>query len=136
MPFQKGNQLAKGHSGANRQRDPLRQILMSQLHEIDAHTGQEKKHKIVANLIKAATGWTETILVKGKRKTICHEPEAWAIKEIFDRVEGKAPQAVSIDNAKEDATQIGFIERIIVYPEGSPDAPDDDKVVDLKPVNN
>src|SRR6266851_2211765 len=110
--FQKGNKAALGHDG-RRNRDPLSQVLISQLHEIDHETGQEKKHLVVANLIKAATGYYEKVkLPNGKTKIIHHEPEAWAIKEIFDRVEGKAPQAASIDNAKEDAAQIGLIERV------------------------
>jgi len=119
MPFQKGNRLAVGHDGSKIKRDPLRQVLLSQLHEIDELTGQEKKHEIVANLIRAATRWTEKRKdSKGKVYEYVHEPEAWAIKEVFDRAEGRPAQALTVD-AKEGATNIALIERVIVYPAGA-----------------
>ena len=137
MPFQKGNRLAVGHDGSKIKRDPLRQVLISQLNEIDERTGQEKKHEIVANLIRAATRWTEKRKdSKGRVYEYVHEPEAWAIKEVWDRAEGKPAQALTIDSTREGQTNISLIERVIVYPKGHPDAhDDDDKVLDLKLVN-
>ncbi len=114
--FQKGNKAALGHDG-RKNRDPLSQVLISQLNGIDRNTGAEKRHTIVANLMRAAMGWSE----KRNGKTIIHEPEAWAIREVFDRAEGRPAQALTVD-AKEGATNIALIERVIVYPAGAPES--------------
>jgi len=97
----------------------------------------EQRHEIVANLIRAATRWTEKRKdSKGRVYEYVHEPEAWAIKEVWDRAEGKPAQALTIDSTREGQTNISLIERVIVYPKGHPDAhDDDDKVLDLKLVN-
>src|SRR5215210_8068526 len=78
--FQKGNKAAVGHGPATRP-DICTQALISQLHEIDKSTRKEKIHKVCAQLIKNATEGGETA----------------AIKEIFDRVQGRAPQAIQVD---------------------------------------
>src|SRR5215210_5499231 len=72
--FQKGNKAAVGHRPATRP-DICTQALISQLHEMDKSTRKEKIHKVCAQLIKNATEGGETA----------------AIKEIFDRVQGRAP---------------------------------------------
>lgn len=84
MPFQPGNKLAVGHAApplrkfqSNRRRF-LSQSLVSQLNETDRNN-VSKFHKIASRMIEAAL-----------------DGDSLMIKEIFDRVEGKAVQAVEL----------------------------------------
>jgi hypothetical protein len=92
--FQPGNNLSVGNKG--RQAPSLvTQELVSQLNEIDKNTGKEKKHAIVANLIKLAMGYTWKKKIKLSDGTdsveeVVVQPDIVAIKEVFDRAEGKA----------------------------------------------
>ena len=94
--FQPGNNLSVGNKG--RQAPSLvTQELVSQLNEIDKNTGKEKKHAIVANLIKLAMGYTWKKKIKLSDGTdsveeVVVQPDIVAIKEVFDRAEGKAKQ--------------------------------------------
>jgi hypothetical protein len=77
--FKKGNQVAVGNRGRSNP-SLLTQTLISQLNEVDENTGAEKKHLLCAKLIQLGLAG-----------------DVHAIHEIFDRVQGRAPQAVSID---------------------------------------
>jgi hypothetical protein len=87
--FQKGNKLASGSRGQFR-RD-LRISLISKLNEIfDKRTGETKLQRVVSNLVAQAAGVDE---YDKKGKLVKRDTgNLAAIKEIFDRVEGRAPQ--------------------------------------------
>ncbi len=130
MPFQKGNKLALGRHG-RKSRDALSQVLTSILNEIDHETGQEKKYRLAQELYNLAVGYEEKIECRnGKIKIIKHLPNLAAIRELIDRVEGKAPQAISLDSP-EGPPPIAFIERVIVHPNGERERiGEDPKVID------
>ena len=44
-------------------------------------------------LWKKALGWTEQNKIKDGPETV-HKPESWAIQLIYERLEGRAPQAI------------------------------------------
>ena len=77
--FQPGNQAALGGRGPTRP-DIFTQALISQLHEVDKKTSKEKIHILCEQLIKAGMAG-----------------EIPAIKEVIDRVQGKAPQSIDLD---------------------------------------
>jgi hypothetical protein len=84
--FQKGHKLGIGSRGQIR-RD-LTIELISQLNEIfDKGTGQTKLQRVVSNLIALA--------ING---------DLAAIKEIFDRVEGKVPRATGSSVSQRPST--------------------------------
>jgi len=102
---QNGNMRAAGNIGSA-PRNPLTQQLIAQLHEIDRSSKKENHHAIVESLIKLAKGGTYKYkkLQKDKRGVMrmmwveeWYPPDLNAIKEVFDRVQGKAPQQVNID---------------------------------------
>jgi hypothetical protein len=88
--FQKGHKLAIGSHGQIR-RD-LTISLISKLNEpVDKRTGQTKLQRVVSNLIALATGADE---YDKKGKLVKRGTgDLAAIKEIFDRVEGRVPRA-------------------------------------------
>lgn len=93
--FQKGNQASVGNPGPHQGRKKfITDSLISQLHELDPKTRKEKAHKVVAKLIEIASAGN-----------------VFAIKEIFDRVEGKA--------ASPDGADLGVIK--VVVEGGLPD---------------
>jgi hypothetical protein len=52
-------------------------------------------------IFKLATGWWETkIDDEDQERKIWHKPEPWAIAMVFDRMEGKAPQAINETDSK------------------------------------
>src|SRR4051812_13939545 len=95
--FQKGHRLSVGNSGPVRH-NMISQVLISQLNEIDPKTQKAKLHKIVDELIRQALGFEKKILHKntGKLIKIQVPGDIVAIKEIIDRVQGKAHQAVTV----------------------------------------
>jgi hypothetical protein len=100
--FQKGHKLAIGSRGQIR-RD-LTIELISQLNEIfDKRTGQTNLQLVVSNLIALATGADEYDK-KGnlvKRGT----GDLAAIKEIFDRIEGRVPRATRSSVSQSGSTR-------------------------------
>ena len=104
--FKKGNQFAKGNPGPWEKRKILTQALISQLNEVDASTGREVVHSLVAELIKHARGFTVTTKRKnasGKVVEVVEEQvpsSVIAIREIFDRVEGRAVAAVAAEDGE------------------------------------
>ena len=99
--FQQGNIAALGGRGPARP-DVCTQALLSQLHEIDRTTSKEKIHLLVEQLLKLALGYEKKVKGKdagGKAKTTTVEvpPDIMAIREVIDRVQGKAPQSIDLD---------------------------------------
>lgn len=98
--FQKGNQAAKGNPGPWEKRKFLTQALISQLNEVDATTDKEIVHRIIAELIKHAVGFEVRTVRKDRsgkviETTVEQVPSSViAIREIFDRVEGRSVAAV------------------------------------------
>lgn len=76
--FAKGNKAAVGSGGPGSRTKFLTEALISQLNELDPKTRKEKFHTLVAVLIRRAI----------------KKEDAYAIKEIFDRVEGKPAQLI------------------------------------------
>lgn len=77
--FQEGNQAAVGNRGPSRP-DIFTQALISQLHEVDKKTSKEKIHVLCDQLIKQGMAG-----------------EVNAIKEVIDRVQGKASQSIDLN---------------------------------------
>ena len=99
--FQSGNKAAAGGRGPTRP-DVCTQALLSQLHEIDKTTSKEKIHLMVEQLLKLALGYEKKIKSKdaaGKVTTATVEvaPDIAAIKEVIDRVQGKASQSIDLN---------------------------------------
>jgi len=90
--FKKGNKVGVGNPGPSRP-SFLTQTLISQLNEIDRHTGKEKMHSIAERLIQLAMGGRYKI----GRKWYNFPGELSAIKEVFDRVQGRPVQSVGFD---------------------------------------
>jgi hypothetical protein len=104
--FQRGNRIGTGARG--QLRSMITSEIIQQLNEVDPKTGRPKLHRLVENLIeKATTGddrylmETRTRMVNGKKvvyevptKTLVHKGtgDLAAIKEIFNRVDGKPVQ--------------------------------------------
>lgn len=89
--FQPGNKAAVGHNGPMR-KDPITQVLISQLNEVHPGTGKAKIHMLCEALIGLAIG----IEFKIGRKTFQFAPDIKAIKEVIDRVQGRAIQSVGV----------------------------------------
>ena len=77
MPFTKGQ---SGNPGGRPKQQRFRDALSLALSETDAKTGLPKLRRIADNLVDAA--------MQGER---------WAIKEVADRTDGKAVQAVDLE---------------------------------------
>ncbi len=84
---------------------PITQELVSLLNELDKVDGQTpkaKKYRLAEKLLKMALGYdytAEKVLDDGTvvKYKVTVEPELNAIKEVFDRCEGKARQQVTVD---------------------------------------
>lgn len=79
----------------------LRQ-LAAEAHDWSEKDGLITKGEALARLLWAkALGWEEVqIDDEGNERTVKHPPEAWAIQLVYDRMEGKTPQAVTEDEAR------------------------------------
>lgn len=92
--FQKGNKAAAG-SRRQCQTGSMRQVLISQLHEIDRDTGEEKIHLLIKALIALPIG--EIKVPTGKRdkngkpiyKKRHFRPNPAAFRLFWDYVEGR-----------------------------------------------
>lgn len=111
---QAGGKFDVGHAESIGNRGPTRpdfctQAIISQLHEIDRNTSSEKIHVLVEKLLKLAMGYTKkvkqidaqgNIKVDAKGRPVLAmvevEPDIAAIREVFDRVQGKAPQSIDL----------------------------------------
>jgi hypothetical protein len=100
--FQKGHKLAIGSRGQIR-RD-LTVELISQLNEIfDKRTGQTNLQRVVSNLVAQASGADE---YDEKGKLVKRDTgDLAAIKEIFDRVEGRVPRATRSSVSQNGSTR-------------------------------
>jgi hypothetical protein len=96
--FKPGHKINVGNPGPQRP-SFLTQALISQLNEIDKNTGREKLHMLAERLLIHAFGGEYTIKVTGRKngKRIVVDGELSAIKEVFDRVQGRAVQGVAFD---------------------------------------
>ena len=82
MPFQPGNQLGAANKGHHRPRTSMcTQALISLLNEPAGDTDKAKVYRLCERLYENALAG-----------------DSLAIKEIFDRVDGKAPQSVHVAN--------------------------------------
>lgn len=100
-----GNTYGIGNPGPVT-RNPLTQQLIAQLHEFDRDHKKENKQVIAEMLIKLAKGGVFKYKAKVKdKKGVARikwveqwfPPDINAIREIFDRTQGKAPQQVNVD---------------------------------------
>ena len=94
--FQKGNKIGVGNPGAHRH-SMITQVIISQLHEVDSKTSKEKIHMLVDRLVEHALGYTKEVKQDGKRIKVEVPSDLAAIREVIDRVQGKAAQAVTVD---------------------------------------
>lgn len=71
--------------------------LAAEVHDWDPEDGAVTKGEQLARLIwKKALGYTETTVdEEGNEKKVWHKPESWAIQFLYERMEGKTPQAMS-----------------------------------------
>ena len=57
---------------------------------------------------KKALGWTDPARMQGDIvlvKEVIHKPESWAIQLIYERIEGKAPQAITDEKGRLTAAE-------------------------------
>lgn len=75
--------------------------LAAQAHDWTEADGVITKGEAMARLLwKKALGWKEErVDDEGETKVVDHAPEAWAIQMIYDRIEGKTPQAIEEDDS-------------------------------------
>lgn len=133
--FKLGNRAAVGGRGPSRP-NVCTQVLLSQLHEIDKTTKKEKVHLLCEQLLKLALGFEYRALNKdGDAIKVQVPPDLAAIKEVIDRVQGKAPIAMhyignTIDDYPDDAKVKDVIadleRRGLPIPEGLLDFVEDD----------
>jgi len=73
--------------------------LAAEAHDWSEADGVITKGEALARLLwRKALGYTEeTVTDEGERKEVFHKPESWAIQLLYDRMEGKTPQAVPED---------------------------------------
>jgi hypothetical protein len=93
MPFQKGNQLAKGHNGGLRRDSTVE--LVTQLNEVIKGadgTKRTKLHRLIKNLITKATTGEDHIDKDGK--LVEGTGDLAAIQEIINRLEGRPSQKI------------------------------------------
>lgn len=80
--------------------------LAAEAYDVTEADGAISRGQALAMLLwdKALGHIKETVSDEGKRTSVTHAPENWAIQLIYDRMEGKAPQAVPDDAARVTAT--------------------------------
>lgn len=73
--------------------------LAAEIEDMDEGGELLTRGQVLAKLVfKKALGYEEKLKGEdGEEKTIYHKPEAWAIQLIWERMEGRAPQAVPDD---------------------------------------
>lgn len=83
----------------NRQLTQLLRETAAEIHDFDQEHGALSRGEALVRLLwKKALGWTEIkIDDDGNEKKIVHQPESWALQVIYDRMEGKTPQALIED---------------------------------------
>lgn len=81
--------------------------LLAEAHDMTVEGDLVTKGEAIARLlIQKALGWEEkTKDDEGKELLVYHKPEAWAIQLVYDRVEGKTPQAVTEDDVRIKAAE-------------------------------
>lgn len=74
----------------------LRQ-LAAEAHDWTEEDGVITKGEAMARLLwKKALGWSEsTVDDEGNEKKVYHKPESWAIQLVYERMEGRTPQALT-----------------------------------------
>ena len=95
MRFQKGQ---SGNPGGRRKEQKFRAALAMALSETDKDSGQPKLRRIADNLVNAA--------IKG---------ESWAIREVADRVDGKAVQAVDLETDRKQSIHDYSDEELLAF---------------------
>ncbi len=114
--FKKGNTIGIGNKGRGNP-SLITQELISVLNEMDKNTGKAKKYVLADKLVMLALGYKykqkKTVVdPEGKERTIEVEvevqPDIIAIREVFDRAEGKAKQQVSIDSSHQQTLRVEF----------------------------
>jgi len=76
--------------------------LAAEAHEWTMAEGALSRGEALAKLLfNKALGWTEAVLDdEGRETRVTHKPESWAIQLIYDRLEGKTPQAAPEDEGR------------------------------------
>jgi len=83
--------------------------LAAEAHDWSEEDGVITKGEALAKLLwKKALGYKEkTVDDEGNEKEVYHPPASWAIQLVYDRMEGKTPQAIT-----EDDTRISAADRV------------------------
>jgi hypothetical protein len=84
----------------------LRQ-LAAEAHDWSEDDGVITRGEALARLLwRKALGYTETkINDEGAEVEVVHEPAAWAMQMVYERMEGKTPQAITEDEARITAAE-------------------------------
>lgn len=84
----------------------LRQ-LAAEAHDWTEEDGVITRGEALARLLfRKALGYVErTVDDEGEERVVHHRPESWAIQLIYDRLEGKTPQAVPEDAGRVSAAE-------------------------------
>ena len=89
----------------------MSQVLTSILNELDKETNKAKMYKLCDKLYDLAVGYTYQKKTKLDDGTVVSvedvvvQPDIVAIREVFDRVEGKARQQVTVTGANDGPVQ-------------------------------
>lgn len=90
---------ATGRFGSKALTNELRKLANEAFTITNDGTPVTREQKLAELIWKQALGWTETIRDDdGNPKTVVHPPVAWAQQYLFERLEGKAPQAIPEDS--------------------------------------
>lgn len=87
----------------NRQLTKHLRELAAEIHDVDAETGETvTKGEALAKMVftKALGGIAKKVDDEGNVIEVEVKPESWAIQLVWDRMEGKTPQAVPDNHAK------------------------------------
>jgi len=107
--FRPGNDAAVGNRGRMHS-TAMSQVLTSILNELDKETNKAKMYKLCGKLYDLAVGYSfkkKEITADGIEviKEVVVQPDINAIREVFDRVEGKARQQVTVTGADDGPVQ-------------------------------
>ncbi len=83
--------------------------LAAEIETSDADGNLITRAEMLAMVVwKKALGWTDPAKTQGDvviTKEVIHKPESWAIQLIYERIEGKAPQAISDEKGRLTAAE-------------------------------
>lgn len=84
----------KGRSGRKRNEEPFRHMLLQKLDKMDPLTDRKRMDNVAEKMVEEA-----------------ENGEAWAIKELLDRIDGKV--ANKVENTHDIAGSLELVKRVV-----------------------